>query len=115
MRQNHEGTMKTWAVKWYASWYFKNGISLFPKSTLVYNMGQDGSGEHPGVTSAYNSSKLADFVDVRPMPVKEDMAYRALITKFYSDERRKVTPKPPFFLAVKLAIYRLAKKILKRQ
>lgn len=43
---NIDGTIKTWAVKWYASILLNNGLCLYPQYSLVDNIGIDGSGEH---------------------------------------------------------------------
>lgn len=46
---NHEGRLKTWAVYWYASVYGQGGLCLHPRSSLVDNVGHDGSGTNCGV------------------------------------------------------------------
>jgi hypothetical protein len=43
---NHHGTIKTWAVFWYASIFLAKGFCLYPRSSLVRNIGHDGSGTH---------------------------------------------------------------------
>lgn len=39
----------SWAIRWYASAFLKNGLTLYPSKTLVDNIGFDGSGTHSGV------------------------------------------------------------------
>lgn len=41
---NKVGKMKTWAIFWYASVYFNNGLSLHPKISYCQNIGHDGTG-----------------------------------------------------------------------
>lgn len=43
---NLKGTLKTWAVKWYATIFINDGLCLTPKHSLVDNIGIDGSGEN---------------------------------------------------------------------
>ncbi len=85
---NFMGTIKTWAVRWYASWYFKGGYSLFPKTTLVKNIGHDGSGIHCGDTNIYDDSLIAEKVEISKYnEVVEDLNYKTLIDTFYANER----------------------------
>lgn len=43
---NYAGRMKTWAVFWYATVFREGGVVLYPSSSLVSNIGHDGSGEN---------------------------------------------------------------------
>lgn len=54
---NIEGRLFTWFIKWNASVVLKGGYSLYPKYSLVQNVGFDNSGEHCG-SSPYFSSRL---------------------------------------------------------
>ncbi|MEL6330119.1 MAG: sugar transferase [Planctomycetota bacterium] len=48
LRANAEGSLRTWAVLWYASVFRCGGLCLHPRESLVRNIGFDGSGEHCG-------------------------------------------------------------------
>lgn len=45
---NQNGSLKTWAVYWYACIFSRNGLCLHPRQSLVQNIGFDGSGENCG-------------------------------------------------------------------
>ena len=45
---NEQGAIKTWAVYWYAVVFKNNGLCLHPRTSLVSNIGFDGSGENCG-------------------------------------------------------------------
>jgi hypothetical protein len=49
------GKNSSWAIRWYASAFLKNKLTLYPNQSLVQNVGMDGSGRHSGITSAYDS------------------------------------------------------------
>lgn len=38
------GKADSWAIRWYLSVFLRNGLALYPKKTLVRNVGFDGSG-----------------------------------------------------------------------
>jgi FkbM family methyltransferase len=80
LRANAEGRLKTWAVKWYASMFLKNGYALHPYPSLVNNIGHDGVGENCGVSSAFSWDVLAEKIRVDKIPIQEsDLAKRAMI------------------------------------
>jgi len=115
---NYRGTIDTWAVKWYASWYLENGISLFPSTTLVVNIGHDGSGVHCGIDNDYQPNFVANAIEVKSFAaneIKEDQQYLKLIDKFYKKINRPVSPVNSMkiiFLA-KMKALNLLKYILK--
>tara|TARA_Y100001980_G_C14556800_1_gene350499 strand:+ start:24487 stop:26055 length:1569 start_codon:yes stop_codon:yes gene_type:complete len=81
---NKSGEIKTWAVKWYASWYLMGGHSLFPVQSLVKNIGHDGSGENCDPNEIYDSP-LIEGVEVVRVPIKENrQARKALDLHFKS-------------------------------
>jgi hypothetical protein len=43
---NHEGKLKTWAVYWYACVFSHGGLCLHPRTSLIHNIGFDGSGQN---------------------------------------------------------------------
>lgn len=45
------GETNSWAIRWYLSVFFLNGLVLYPKQTLVENIGFDGTGENCIVSS----------------------------------------------------------------
>lgn len=51
----------SWAIRWYLSIFLSDGLTLYPRNSLVENIGFDGSGEHCGketsnVTRSFDSS-----------------------------------------------------------
>ena len=58
---NDAKKIKTWAIFWYATVFFGEGLSLHPKTSLVRNIGHDGSGVHCGKNSGFD----IDFSDER--------------------------------------------------
>lgn len=53
------GKNDSWAIRWYASAFLKNKLTLYPKNSFVKNIGIDGSGTH-GYES-YNRFNLNKF------------------------------------------------------
>jgi hypothetical protein len=48
LRDHFSGHVNSWAIRWYASVFLQNGLTLHPVQTLVSNIGFDGTGTHCG-------------------------------------------------------------------
>lgn len=83
---NRSGRIRSWAVRWYASWLAQGGLSLFPTQSLVRNIGHDGSGIHCDVDTRFDTT-LADGVPVRRIPLRENVSLRWRINEFYRSGR----------------------------
>lgn len=46
LKSQLDGETNSWAIRWYLSVFFSNGLVLYPKQTLVENIGFDGTGEN---------------------------------------------------------------------
>lgn len=46
LKNQAEKNIDSWAIRFYLTVFMRNGLSLFPKKTLVNNIGMDGSGVH---------------------------------------------------------------------
>jgi hypothetical protein len=79
---NRSGRIRSWAVKWYASWLSQGGMTLFPTRSLVRNIGHDGTGVHCGADNRFDTN-LADSIPVRRIPLVEDLSLRWRINEFY--------------------------------
>jgi hypothetical protein len=44
LRSQREGRADSWGILWYASVFLRQGLTLYPRKTLVRNIGLDGSG-----------------------------------------------------------------------
>ena len=76
-----DGRVDSWAIRWYGSMWMRGGLALHPGQSLVRNTGLDGSGEHHGLTGAYDVDLGAAPVRVFPDSVKESAeAMRAMVS-----------------------------------
>ncbi|MEO8795964.1 MAG: glycosyltransferase, partial [Daejeonella sp.] len=54
IREFKAGKNNSWAIRWYASIFLNQGLTLNPAYSLVNNIGHDGSGIHSGLNDIYN-------------------------------------------------------------
>jgi hypothetical protein len=83
---NRSGRIRSWAVRWYASWLSQGGLTLFPTQSLVRNIGHDGSGIHCDVDNRFDTT-LTDSIPVSRLPLRENLSLRWRINEFYRSGR----------------------------
>lgn len=77
LSRNVSGDLRTWAVKWYASVFLKEGLCLYPKTSVVRNIGFDGSGENCGADKSgyFGRLPLAKKIHLSEQKLVEDQVY----------------------------------------
>lgn len=77
LERNVSGDLRTWAVRWYASVFLNDGLCLYPRRSLVRNLGFDGTGVncHDDQTRYQQTLKLAKAISVLPQNLHEDGRY----------------------------------------
>jgi hypothetical protein len=82
------GKNDSWAVRWYASAFLKNKLTLYPGKSLVHNIGIDGSGTHIGTHSGKTQSFDTELLDYQltfdKLSICESKEARKAIEKFYN-------------------------------
>ncbi|MDF3079064.1 MAG: sugar transferase [Sphingobacteriaceae bacterium] len=79
MRHYKSGKNDSWAIRWYASIFLANGLTLNPAYSLVNNIGHDGSGIHSGINDIYNVVINPNPITQFPEKVEENrIAYLAI-------------------------------------
>jgi acetyltransferase-like isoleucine patch superfamily enzyme/GT2 family glycosyltransferase len=89
LRMNVDGRLSTWAVLWYASWLRAGGYSLFPRRSLVRNIGFDDSGRHCGCRADSYMAPAVDYLGVERVPIAESPRIRTAVAKFWHDYRQR--------------------------
>jgi acetyltransferase-like isoleucine patch superfamily enzyme len=84
LKANVDGRKRTWAVKWFASWMKQGGLCLYPRESLVENIGHDGSGENC-FRSNIHLGPLAQDLKISRIPLKEDPKMRESWVEFYQN------------------------------
>lgn len=77
------GRNDSWAIRWHASCFLKNLLTLYPGRSLVENIGNDASGTHCSATAAYSQDVAASDVRLVRIPLTESLeAHRAFVRFF---------------------------------
>ncbi|TAE46945.1 MAG: sugar transferase [Cytophagales bacterium] len=83
IEMNLNNQRKTWAVRWYLSIFLANGYVLYPKVSLVQNIGFDNSGESKVTVNQYFIPKLAQKIEIKSIPLQQNLKFRKKLNYFY--------------------------------
>jgi hypothetical protein len=83
LKPQEAGKLIPWDVCFYASYFLEGGVFLFPKNSLVENIGFDGSGTHSDAPESIRVVKLSDSVKFEPIPVKLDPKIVRQVEKYF--------------------------------
>lgn len=87
LKNQIKGKNDSWAVRWYASMFLQNKYTLYPRVSLVQNIGLDGSGTHSSRSSAMNVPLADAPINVRDMDVVEYPEDRAQFASFFRKQK----------------------------
>ena len=85
LRRQIEGKNNSWAIRWNASLFLKDILSLNVGRSLVQNEGFDGSGTNCGGGRLYASHLYLDLLPVTPIsPIEENREARKAFMRYYA-------------------------------
>jgi putative methyltransferase (TIGR04325 family) len=84
------GKNDSWAVRWHASAFLANKLTLYPGRSLVHNIGNDSSGTHCGTTSALDAQLSDRPIQLKDIDVKPSKTAEQAIERFFRTKTSKV-------------------------
>lgn len=85
LRRQIQGKNNSWAIRWNASLFLKDILSLNVGRSLVQNEGFDGSGTHCGGGGLYASNIHLGTLPVIPIsPITENLEARQAFVRYYA-------------------------------
>jgi hypothetical protein len=105
LEANATGVHNDWDIKWFSSVVANNGLCLYPKESLVVNIGFDGTGTHfkngeKGHKTVFSKSQLR----LEKIPVEESLIARKSFAKYFKSQQ------PTFFDKAKYKLNLLKSK-----
>jgi hypothetical protein len=85
LRRQTEGKNNSWAIRWNASLFLNDILSLNVGRSLVQNEGFDGSGTNCGGGGLYSTSLYMERLTVKKIsPIEESIVGRRAMTAYYA-------------------------------
>tara|TARA_A100000164_G_scaffold309853_1_gene287325 strand:+ start:154 stop:1074 length:921 start_codon:yes stop_codon:yes gene_type:complete len=83
-----ENKNNSWAINWYASAFLKNKLTLYPKHSLIKNIGMDGTGIHSQHSNKFRVRLRNKAINLnKNIIVKENQLARVLFINFFKSLR----------------------------
>ena len=96
------GKINSWAIRWYASVFKKNGLVLYPRNSMTQNIGNDGSGTHTASESTYQVKLAESPVRYFPTEISENKQAYEAIKYFYAHRKGSLFNRGIRFLKKKI-------------
>ena len=84
-----KGKNDSWAVRWYASAFINDLLTLYPGKSMINNIGNDSSGTHCKDSNIFKTELANSSIAIKKKLVVEDLASRYAFEKYF----RSVSPK----------------------
>jgi hypothetical protein len=87
LRQQVLGKVDSWAIRWYASAFLKNKLTLYPGKSLVLNIGLDSSGTNCGTTDSFSGRFTEGAINVGGIAVQENIEVRSAVSNYFAAKK----------------------------
>jgi putative methyltransferase (TIGR04325 family) len=120
MLQNQiDGKVDSWAIRWYASAFLQNMYTLYPKKSLIYNIGIDDSGTHSGSVDIVNNANWNnnEKVKLEKQEIVNNEFALYLWKNYFTESKKEVVvvkKKSKFKLFIKKIFKKKKKEVVSR-
>ncbi len=89
LKDQIKGKNDSWAIRWYISAFLLNKLTLYPKQSLVQNIGNDSSGSHCGQTTEFHIDHLLEVLPklISPNEIVEDLEAKRIMGRFLNSTK----------------------------
>jgi len=87
LRSQIIGTNDSWAIRWYASAFLADKLTLYPGKSLVQNIGNDSTGEHCRFNSFHDVELSSTSIDLTNLIVQPSELGRIAFENFFRQTR----------------------------
>ena len=88
LKNQIDGKVDSWAIRWDASIFLKNMLTLYPGKSLLKNIGADGGGTHTKSTKIFNVNDFASLPQLGKIPVEVNPLAQQAFSDFYLRNKR---------------------------
>ena len=85
-----KGTNDSWAIRWYASAFLSDKLTLYPGRSLVHNIGNDNSGTHCGTTTALDAELSDRPIDLNGLGIEEYAEAKRAIEDYFRSKTSRI-------------------------
>lgn len=83
LEEQINGMNDSWAIRWHASAFLREKLTLYPGRSLIRNIGTDASGTHCYATDKYDAVVAHEPIRIERIPLEESQIARKAFKKFF--------------------------------
>ncbi len=83
LEEQISGRIDSWAIRWYASAFLKDKLTLYPGRSLLRNIGTDDSGTNCHATDQFETTFSPEPVRISRIPLEENQKGREAFKGFF--------------------------------
>ena len=114
LKHQINGKVDSWAIRWHASMYLENLLTLYPKKSYVYNIGNDNSGTNSNTTEIFDVSLNFEKPGNNKILEIEDVEMKFQFEKYFQALNKKNRYSKFLIRIIKKIIPKKIKKYIKR-
>jgi len=84
LRDQINGKNDSWAIRWQASAFLKNKLTLYPGKSYIRNIGFDDTGTHSGITNVFDTKVQTEQVELQKVEVRERLEVRSWFEQYFN-------------------------------
>jgi hypothetical protein len=84
------GKNDSWAIRWYASIFLENRLTLYPSRSLLENIGMDSSGQNCTNSSHYDVNVATEPLFIGDIEVKHSESRYKEFERFFHDQNKNL-------------------------
>jgi hypothetical protein len=105
LKKQIRGKNDSWAIRWYASAFLHEKLTLYPGTSLVRNIGNDSSGTHSWNSKRFDQHTLAQGIEIKREPLQEDIKAKRIVSAYLKSTT------PPLYRRVMNRLKFILKKV----
>jgi len=82
-----KGQNDSWAIRWYASAFLKDKLTLYPGTSLIFNTGIDASGTHCNAVDIYDTKISRGRINIAKISLEEDARALEAIGSYFRSSK----------------------------
>ena len=91
LKEQIQGKNDSWAIRWYASAFLQNKMTLYPGCSLVQNIGNDNSGTHCGKSRSMDVELNASPINLKNIEVEVSQVALAAFENYFKKNKTKLS------------------------
>jgi hypothetical protein len=93
LKKQNKGKINSWAIRWHASAYLQNKLTLYPGKSLIKNIGFDISATHTTDNNYFGVNLSFEPINIQKIPPLENLEMKTAIIEFYKKNKSNLLKK----------------------